>query len=72
MAEKEGRKAGDMTARAFYADALYAGLTYTEARFLQPGFVREMALRRVEQEIEMNPLYRVFGGSGSKSGRKRP
>ena len=56
-------------AREFYGYALIAGITITEARRLQPGWIIDMYRLRADYDARMN-----YGQSllkGSAGGRKR-
>lgn len=53
-------------AREYYAYALIAGLTYTEARKMQPGWIADLYKLRMDYDCRMNYGRGILNGIKGK------
>lgn len=58
-------------AREFYGYALVAGISITEARRLQPGWIMDMYRIRVDYDARTNYGKGILGGMRTPRKRKR-
>lgn len=69
--ERRGKKGLSITANEMYSRALIAGISYTEARTMHPGFVSDMYARKVEHDVKMNPMNAIGSAFGGKRKPRR-